>query len=58
MVQMLRVSEVAKLLQVDRSTLYKLIQSGEIPAVRIAGRIRVPENKLIDRMEPVLQKAK
>jgi len=39
---MLRASEVAALLGISRSTVFRLIESGEIPAVRVGRSVRVP----------------
>jgi excisionase family DNA binding protein len=44
----LRIPEVAERLALGRSTVYKLIQSGEIPTVRIGGAVRVPVDGLED----------
>jgi len=40
--ELLTVLEAAKLLKLDRTTLYKLIKSGEIPAVRVGTQWRIP----------------
>ena len=42
---LLTVSEVAKMLKVNRNFVYKLIKDGELEAVRI-GSIKVREDKL------------
>ena len=42
---LLTVSEVAKMLKVNRNFVYKLIKDGELEAVRI-GSIKVREEKL------------
>ena len=50
---LLSVSEVAKLLKVNRNFVYKLIKDGELEAVRI-GSIKVREealNRYIERMK-------
>ena len=39
---LLRPGEAARLLGVSRSRVYELIREGEIPAIRLAGTIRVP----------------
>jgi excisionase family DNA binding protein len=36
-----RVSEVARLLQLGRSSTYRLIQSGELPSIRVGRSVRV-----------------
>lgn len=38
----LTVVEVAKLTKLSRPTIYRGIQRGEIPAVRIGGAVRIP----------------
>ena len=42
----LTVPEAAAELQIPASTLYDLIRRGEVPAVRIGKRIRVPVRRL------------
>ncbi|MDO4258050.1 MAG: helix-turn-helix domain-containing protein [Actinomycetaceae bacterium] len=37
------VSEVADLMRVSRMTVYRLIHSGEMPAIRVGKSFRVPE---------------
>lgn len=43
---LMRVSEVAQELRLARSFVYALIQSGQLPAVRIGRSIRVPRAEL------------
>lgn len=43
---LMRVSEVAHELQLARSFVYELIQSGQLPAVRIGRSVRVPRAEL------------
>lgn len=43
---LMRVSEVAQELRLARSFVYELIQSGQLPAVRIGRSIRVPRAEL------------
>lgn len=38
--------EVAEILRVSRASVYKMIKAGELPFVRVAGRIRVPHSHL------------
>ena len=45
---LLRANEVAHLLGLGRSKVYELMQSGELPTVRIGTAIRVPMNALTD----------
>ncbi len=45
------VAEVADLMRVSKMTVYRLIQRGEIPAIRVGKSFRVPEaavRQLID----------
>jgi len=44
--ELLTVLEAAKLLKLDRTTLYKLIKSGDIPAIRIGAQWRIPMDEL------------
>jgi len=46
---MLRAAEVALLLGISRSTVFRLIESGEIPAVRIGRSIRVPRRWVLQQ---------
>ena len=39
----LTVAEVASLMRVSRMTVYRLVHSGELPAVRVGRSFRVPE---------------
>lgn len=38
----LKVAEVARRYSLDKSTVYRLIQSGDLPAFRIGNSVRVP----------------
>jgi excisionase family DNA binding protein len=42
-VQFLTVAEVAALMRVSKMTVYRLVHSGELPAVRVGKSFRVPE---------------
>lgn len=42
-VQFLTVAEVATLMRVSKMTVYRLVHSGEMPAVRVGKSFRVPE---------------
>ena len=42
--------EVANRLQMARSTIYRLIQRREIPAVRVGGQYRIPADALERRL--------
>jgi excisionase family DNA binding protein len=39
--------EVAKVLRVDRRTVYRWLRKGKIPAVKFGGTWRVPETALL-----------
>jgi excisionase family DNA binding protein len=57
--ELLRPSEVAPLLGLTTGRLYQLIASGEVPAVKVGGAIRIPkqawEQWLADRRDEALQ---
>lgn len=40
------VAEVAELMRVSKMTVYRLIHSGELPAIRVGKSFRVPQNAL------------
>lgn len=44
----LTVAEVAALMRVSRMTVYRLVHSGELPAVRVGRSFRVPERAVHD----------
>lgn len=43
-VHFLTVSEVAEVMRVSKMTVYRLVHSGELPAVRFGRSYRVPES--------------
>lgn len=43
-VRFLTVAEVARLMRVSKMTVYRLVHSGELTAVRVGRSFRVPEN--------------
>jgi excisionase family DNA binding protein len=43
-VRFLTVAEVAAVMRVSKMTVYRLVHSGELPAVRVGRSFRVPEN--------------
>ena len=47
-VRFLTVAEVAELMRVSKMTVYRLVHSGEIPAVRVGRSFRVPEQAVHD----------
>lgn len=42
----LTVAEVAAMMRVSKMTVYRLVHSGELPAVRVGRSFRVPENAI------------
>jgi excisionase family DNA binding protein len=48
----IRVSEAARLLSMSRSAAYEAMRAGAIPAVRIAGKWRVPLEALRKLAQP------
>lgn len=44
--QYLTVAEVAETMRVSRMTVYRLVHSGELPAIRVGKSFRVPEQAL------------
>jgi len=48
---LLRIPEVAAELRLARSSVYQLIQTGELPVVRIGRAVRVPRSALEDWIE-------
>ncbi|MCP2365756.1 excisionase family DNA binding protein [Nonomuraea thailandensis] len=49
-VNFLTVLEVATLMQVSKMTVYRLVHSGELPAIRVGRSFRVPEQAVYDYM--------
>ena len=47
-VQFLTVAEVAALMRVSKMTVYRLVHSGHLPAIRVGRSFRVPENAVHD----------
>ncbi|HVE62714.1 MAG TPA: helix-turn-helix domain-containing protein [Mycobacteriales bacterium] len=47
-VRFLTVAEVATLMRVSKMTVYRLVQSGELSAVRVGRSYRVPEQAVHD----------
>jgi excisionase family DNA binding protein len=50
-VQFLTVAEVAKIMRVSKMTVYRLVHSGELPAVRVGKSFRVPEQSVHEYLE-------
>ena len=47
-VTFLTVAEVAAMMRVSKMTVYRLVHSGELPAVRVGRSFRVPEDEVND----------
>ena len=45
------VTEVADILRVSKMTVYRLIHSGEMPAIRVGKSFRVPEAAVAQRIQ-------
>ena len=50
----LRISEAARLLAMSRSAAYAAIRAGQIPAIRVAGKWRVPRAALERLLEQAM----
>ena len=46
-VRFLTVSEVADMMRVSNMTVYRLVHSGELPAVRFGRSFRIPESAVV-----------
>ena len=44
------VNEVARILNVTRQTITKLLEAGDLPGVRVGNRWRIPVQRLADRL--------
>lgn len=60
--QFLTLREVAKTIQVSRTTAYTLVKQGRLPSVRIGGQIRFPRSAfeawLADREDEAMERVK
>jgi excisionase family DNA binding protein len=50
-VKFLTVAEVATAMRVSKMTVYRLVHSGELPAVRVGRSFRVPEQAVHDYLD-------
>jgi len=50
-VRFLTVAEVAELMRVSPMTVYRLVQAGELPAVRFGRSYRIPESAVVDLIQ-------
>ena len=53
-VRFVTVAEVASLMRVSKMTVYRLVHSGELPAVRVGRSFRVPESAVHDYLQTSL----
>ena len=50
-VRFLTVAEVAELMRVSKMTVYRLVHSGELPAIRFGRSFRVPESAVAEALQ-------
>lgn len=50
-VRFLTVAEVAEIMRVSKMTVYRLVHSGELPAIRFGRSFRVPESAVADAVQ-------
>ena len=50
-VRFLTVAEVADMMRVSKMTVYRLVHSGELPAIRFGRSFRVPESSVVAVVE-------
>lgn len=50
-VRFLTIAEVAAFMRVSRMTVYRLVHSGELPAIRFGRSFRVPESAVAEAIE-------
>jgi excisionase family DNA binding protein len=56
-VKFLTVAEVATLMRVSKMTVYRLVHSGELPAVRVGRSFRVPEQAVQEYLRGAFETA-
>jgi excisionase family DNA binding protein len=49
-VRFLTVAEVAELMRVSKMTVYRMVHSGELPAIRFGRSFRVPESAVAEAL--------
>jgi excisionase family DNA binding protein len=54
---LLRVSEAAEMLSVARSKAYAMVQTGELPSVRLGKSVRIPVRSLNEYVERKTEEA-
>lgn len=55
--KLLTVNEVANILRVSNMTVYRLVKSGQIPAIRVGKNYRIKENDVSDYLSQGTQRA-
>ena len=50
-VRFLTVAEVAEMMRVSNMTVYRLVHSGDLPAVRFGRSFRIPESAVVSAIE-------
>lgn len=50
-VRFLTVAEVAELMRVSKMTVYRMVHSGELPAIRFGRSFRVPESAVAEALQ-------
>ncbi|BDZ39413.1 helix-turn-helix domain-containing protein [Microbacterium suwonense] len=50
-VRFLTVAEVAELMRVSKMTVYRLVHSGDLPAIRFGRSYRVPESAVAEALQ-------
>ena len=53
----LTVAEVAEMMRVSNMTVYRLVHSGELPAVRFGRSFRIPESAVAQAAQPRISDA-
>jgi len=53
--ELLRVTDVARLLRLSRATIYRLVDRGELPALRIGNTIRFHPDELNDCLRALVR---
>ncbi len=51
-VRFLTVAEVAEMMRVSKMTVYRLVHSGDLPAIRFGRSFRVPESAVLAAIDP------
>ncbi|ERK73409.1 MULTISPECIES: helix-turn-helix domain-containing protein [Leifsonia] len=57
-VRFLTVAEVADMMRVSRMTVYRMVHSGELPAIRFGRSFRVPESAVDQALEALVTSEK